>query len=79
MKNKKNAPTDLQKLATLRDELKLQIHLFSAEARQLWAELEKDWQLINFEIKDSKPQMKKIENALIQIREGIERHHKKVG
>ena len=34
----------MRELATLRDELKLQIHLGQAEARERWEHLEKRWQ-----------------------------------
>jgi len=94
MNEPKFTKADLINLATLRDELKLQIHLFDAEARQRWEEIEKDWQLIRSEIEGlkpvaaraatratfaSKPLLRKIETALFQIREGIERHHGRVG
>lgn len=34
---------DLQNLSKLRDELRLQSHLFKAEARDLWHEAESRW------------------------------------
>lgn len=37
---------DLQALGLLRDELKLQAHLFKAEARDQWQELEGRWQAL---------------------------------
>lgn len=81
---------DMERLAGLRDELKLQLHLFDAETRQRWVELEKDWQLILSEAERlkpaaarailraslaTKPLLEKFENSLLRIREGVERHH----
>lgn len=37
---------DVQALKLLRDELKLQSHLFKAEVKDRWAQLEADWDLL---------------------------------
>jgi len=90
MKNENPTTTYIAKLTQWRDELKLQAHLFSAEAKQEWAHLEKDWTLLESEIKKiapdaikaaaitaitAPPLFKKIDAALQRIREGVARHH----
>jgi len=42
---------EFENLRTLRDELKVRIHLGKAEARDKWDELEKDWQHVEGKIK----------------------------
>ena len=86
MKTQFESKMNLKTLISLRDELELQLHLFDSEARQKWEVLEKDWQLIHSEIEGLKPAamqvklalqpfLEKIEISLIQIREGLQRHH----
>ena len=90
MKNKNKIDIDIKSLATLRDQLKLQFHLFDAEARERWEALEKDWSVVLSEVEQlkpvvgravlrashaSKPLLAKIEESLFRIREGVARHH----
>ena len=78
------------KLSKWRDELKLQAHLFNADAKDQWKQIEKDWQLLESEAKRLAPEAKKaarvpaatlrpllrkLETSLQHIREGVERHH----
>lgn len=42
---------EFEKLRTLRDELRVKIHLGKAEARDKWEELESDWQHVEGKIK----------------------------
>jgi len=42
---------EFEKLRTLRDELRVKIHLGKAEARDKWQELEGDWQHVEGKIK----------------------------
>jgi len=42
---------EVEHLRTLRDELKVKIHLGKAEARDRWEELEKDWQHVEGKLK----------------------------
>jgi hypothetical protein len=82
---------DLSRLSTLRDELKVKAHLFDSELKSQWEKLEKDWELIQAEMKRIAPDAKmtiyrstrstlrlfgKIERSLHRIREGLERHHR---
>lgn len=43
MENNNFKLTDIKSLEQLRDELKVQAHLFKAEAKDHWEKLEKDW------------------------------------
>lgn len=45
-----NLEETTQRLAQMRDELKLQAHLFKAEARDEWHALEKSWQHFTAEV-----------------------------
>ena len=42
---------DIRSLEQLRDELKLQAHLFKADARERWIELEQQWDRLQDELK----------------------------
>ena len=80
----------IQQLETLRDELKLKANLFSAEVRQTWEKVEKDFQLLQSEAKHvmppaktalaesakvAQPLLKQLESSLLRIRDGFERNH----
>jgi hypothetical protein len=88
----KQTKSDLKRLKTLRDEVKVQAHLFDTEMRTRWKKFEKDWKLIQSEtrriapeatkvfsesVKLTKPLFSRIEKSLGRIQAGIERHHKK--
>lgn len=45
---------DIKAIEFARDELKLQAHLFKAEAQQRWAELEAKWQVLSERLSRSK-------------------------
>ena len=42
---------EFETLQTIRDELKLQVHLGRAEARERWEKLEKDWEHLEGKVK----------------------------
>ena len=50
---------DIKSLGQLRDELKVQSHLFKVEMKKDWRKLEKDWKLIKRQIEPSKQNAKK--------------------
>ena len=55
MHNQTQVPKHIEKLTQWRDELKLQAHLFNAEAKEQWKQLEKDWELLESEVKRIAP------------------------
>ena len=76
---------ELEPLKTLRDELRVQIHLGSAEARERWSELESRWNEVEGKLgllkRESEESLQDIEEAARQlvdeIREGY-RHVRKL-
>ncbi len=90
MKKRKPALTALETLAPRRDDLKLQRHLFPADAKEQWEHIEKDLQILESEAKrlaieskktfveaakDIAPLIQKIEASLLRVQEGVRRHH----
>jgi hypothetical protein len=89
--DKRNVELDLSSLAALRDELRVQAHLFDAELKDQWEKLEKDWHLIQSEmdhlkpvaeraayrsVMAARPLLSKVKRALDHIRTGLERNHR---
>jgi hypothetical protein len=92
MRTKKSSEkkSDLARLATMRDELQVQLHLLDTELKQKWERVNRDWHLIQAEIKSlapdarvaarrsirvTRPLISRIEKSLQRIREGLERNH----
>ncbi len=50
---------DIKSLGQLRDELKLQSHLFKVEAKKEWNQLERDWKVLKREVKPTAQAAKK--------------------
>ena len=65
----------LKDLEALRDELKVQAHLFSSELKKQWEHVEKDWQTLRSETERLRPAAAKIEESLLRIRDELKRHH----
>jgi hypothetical protein len=51
--------SELEKLRMIRDEIRLQAHLFSAELKQEWKRLEQNWTLIKNDSATVKPVLTK--------------------
>jgi hypothetical protein len=73
---------NMSQLKTLRDELKLQAHLFNAELTEAWEKVQKDLEVVESETRTSfssrsapEPLLKQIEGTLERIREGVARNH----
>jgi hypothetical protein len=65
------------KLQALREELLLKAHLFSAEAKEEWMKLEKDWELLRSETRGFDPSatLERVRRSLERIRMGIGHNH----
>ena len=90
MDQKAKTGIDLKTLESLHDQLKVKAHLFKAELKDRWVEVEKDFQTLRSEAEQlrpvaaraaaraltaSKPLLSKIELSLNHIRDEFKRHH----